>query len=249
VLGKEARYVTTTINPGASSPGNDSTVQSICLTIENSAMLSADLVRSVVDACERAENPGEPAVLVLRLGGETGERPWPDDGGIHVVSKWEQALRRLERVPVAIIAVARGVLTGPGVEALLVADHRVATRDLTVTLPVHNGSIWPGMLLYRLSQQLGVARTRRLALLGTALGADAAARIDLIDEVVADEAAASGAVARIAGEIEGITGTELAIRRRLLTDAVSTTFEEALGAHLSACDRTLRRRHESDARL
>jgi len=38
-----------------------------------------------------------------------------------------------------------------------------------------------------------------------------------------------------------VDGRELSIRRRLLLEAASTSFEDALGAHLAACDRALRR--------
>jgi isomerase DpgB len=36
-------------------------------------------------------------------------------------------------------------------------------------------------------------------------------------------------------------GAELAIRRQLVLEAATTTFEDALGMHLAACDRALRR--------
>jgi|SRR5882757_1224407 len=36
------------------------------------------------------------------------------------------------------------------------------------------------------------------------------------------------------------SGREPAIRRQLMYDAATTSFEEALGAHLAACDRMLR---------
>jgi isomerase DpgB len=39
----------------------------------------------------------------------------------------------------------------------------------------------------------------------------------------------------------GVAGEELAIRRQLLLDAGHTRFEDALGSHLAACDRALRR--------
>jgi isomerase DpgB len=62
---------------------------------------------------------------------------------------------------------------------------------------------------------------------------------------VVDEPGA--AVAAIARQAAGITGTELAIRRQLFLDAGHTRFEDALGSHLAACDRTLRREAEEPA--
>jgi isomerase DpgB len=36
-------------------------------------------------------------------------------------------------------------------------------------------------------------------------------------------------------------GADLAIRRQLVLEAANTAFEDALGVHLAACDRALRR--------
>ena len=93
------------------------------------------------------------------------------------------------------------------------------------------------MALYRLANQVGAGRARQLALFGTELPADRAAEWGLLDEVVPDPAARS---AEVLDAFAGTRGKELAIRRRLLLDAGYTSFEDALGAHLAACDRALR---------
>jgi isomerase DpgB len=38
-----------------------------------------------------------------------------------------------------------------------------------------------------------------------------------------------------------IAGPELSVRRQLLNEATSSAYEDAIGAHLAACDRELRR--------
>jgi isomerase DpgB len=43
---------------------------------------------------------------------------------------------------------------------------------------------------------------------------------------------------------DGSAMSELAVRRRLLLEAPSATFEDALGAHLAACDRLMRRHRQ-----
>jgi len=48
-------------------------------------------------------------------------------------------------------------------------------------------------------------------------------------------------LAEVAAAAGTFTGKEVAIRRQLLLDAAQHSFEEALGAHLAACDRALRR--------
>ncbi|MFD0493628.1 hypothetical protein [Streptomyces rhizosphaericus] len=42
-----------------------------------------------------------------------------------------------------------------------------------------------------------------------------------------------------------LSGREAGIRRRLLTEAASAEYQDALGAHLAACDRELRRLRNS----
>jgi isomerase DpgB len=197
----------------------------------------SELTAEAVRAARDAELAGDSAVLVLRAGG--GRVHVPGRTGIHQVSKWEQALRRLERLPTPIVALTQGVLNGPGMEAMLVADFRIATVDMVVDLSQADGTLWPGMAVHRLAQQIGVARARRLVLFGLPIGAAEAAEIGLVDELVASGPAAEEALADAVQLAAGTTGPDLAIRRRLLMDAVTTEYEESLGAHLSACDRAL----------
>ena len=88
--------------------------------------------------------------------------------------------------------------------------------------------------MHRLVQQVGVGVARRLVLLPDELGADRLLQAGVLDQVVDD---LDTAVIALQGRV---AGSEPAIRRRLLLDAATVAFEEALGAHLAACDRALR---------
>jgi isomerase DpgB len=220
------------------------------LEINSAAAPSAPLIAQISAVCDQVEDANKDVILLLRLGatsaavGEVGvstgaarDEPWPHDGGIHLVNQWERILRRLERLPAVTLAVAEGSCRGLALEVLLTADYRLAGQDARLRLPVAAESTWPGMALYRLANQLGVGRVRRLALFGAELSATEAVDLGLIDEAVDDVAAgARAAVDRLAGA----RGKDTAIRRQLLFDATTTTFEEALGSHLAACDRALR---------
>lgn len=215
----------------------------IVLDIDSSASLTESLIRSVTGACDKAEDAAD-AVVVLRVSDQSKKGApvqWPGRAGVHLVNKWERAVRRLERTPHAVIAVVQGPASGLALELILASDYRIATADLTLTLPMTDGKIWPSMALHRLSQQIGVAGARRLALFGMEIHAERALTLGIVDDVVDGEEALAEAVSqtvKLAAELEG---NELAVRRRLLLDAATTAFEESLGAHLSACDRTLRR--------
>ncbi len=206
------------------------------LRLDGRQPLSAAWVSAVVEACGRVETDG--GTLVVHVFG-TPDGPWPDDLTVSLVSKWERALRRLERLPAATIAVVEGDCGGLALDALLATDYRIATEAARLVLPVRDGATWPGMALYRLGRQAaGASVIRRAALFGTPVAAAEALAVHLVDEVADDPARAL----ELADErLASVSGSELAIRRQLIFDASSIAFEDALGAHLAACDRALRR--------
>jgi isomerase DpgB len=175
--------------------------------------------------------------VIVRVSGVPGP-DWASDLPVALVSKWERGLRRLERVPAVTIAVADSDCGGPALDALLAADYRIMATGTKLIMPVVAGATWPGMSLYRLARQAaGTAPVRRAALFGTPIGAVAAQAIGVIDEVSGNTTIA---VEKAVGVAAAARGTELAIRRQLVAEALTTSYEDALGVHLAACDRALR---------
>ncbi|MFI1971995.1 hypothetical protein BLA24_02470 [Streptomyces cinnamoneus] len=213
----------------------------LALGVDTAQPLSEFLIGELDGLCDRIEDAGGSAVAVIRLGDATAVTPgtgWPGEVGIHLVNKWERALRRLERVGAVTVAVAAGAAGGPALEVLLACDYRIGGSAMRLSLPGRDGEPWPGMLVHRLANQLGPTRARHLVLFGGEISATQALQLGVLDDVVDDT---DSAVAAKAASLTHLTGTELAVRRRLLLDATTTSFEEALGAHLAACDRALRR--------
>ncbi|MGW2055384.1 enoyl-CoA-hydratase DpgB [Streptomyces sp. NPDC001840] len=169
----------------------------------------------------------------------------PVGTGIHLVNTWERALRRLETADRPTLALVTGECTGPALEALLTADHRIADDGARLRLAGGEDGAWPSTAVHRLAQQIGTARARRLLLRRPWLDANEAAGLDLLDETVAGTREALERAAEVAEELSAVPGREWSIRRRLLFDA-TLSYEEALGAHLAACDRSLRRRTLND---
>lgn len=218
----------------------------IGLTINGGRQPTTELIEEVEAACARVEDGPDNPVIVLRVGTASGE----DDAetaapvAIHLVNRWERALRRLERVNAVTLAVAEGRCGGPALEALLSSDYRIGGPELRIASSTEYGASWPGMAVHRLASQLGVAKARQLVLFGGELTADEAVAVGLVNEITDDVPGALAARIELARRL---TGTEIAIRRRLLLEATSTSFEDALGTHLAACDRTLRRQHDRAA--
>ncbi|MFI7119367.1 enoyl-CoA-hydratase DpgB [Amycolatopsis sp. NPDC049868] len=210
----------------------------LVLRFDGSRPLSAAAVEEIDALCDRAEDQREPGPVTIHV---TGAPPadWAKGLAVGLVSKWERVVRRFERLGRLTAAVASGECAGTALDLLLAADIRIAEPGTTLRLASAGGGTWPGMTVYRLTKQAGAAGIRRAVLLGAPIGTDRALALDLIDEVSEDPA-------KTLAELDGVMdGAETAIRRQLIFEAGSTTFEEALGSHLAAADRALRREAKS----
>ena len=199
----------------------------------------AELTATVNSVCDDSDSRGRQSVVVLRLtASDLERREWPGDVRIQDVNRWERAIRRLERLPTVNIAVAQGICGGLALDLLLATDFRIGAPDLRLMLPVNDGHLWPGMSIYRLVQHLGIAKARQIVLWDTDITLEKATQLGLIDQVSDDLTEAAHTAAVLTGRV---SGPELTIRRQLLLEATSVEYEEALGTHLAACDRELRR--------
>jgi isomerase DpgB len=195
------------------------------------------LTESLQAICDEADD-ATARTVAIEIGAATNDVSWPGDGATRDVTRWEQAVRRLERLRTPTIAVAAGSCGGPALALLLAATYRIGSSDLSVTVPAVSGRAWPGMELFRLARELGPGRARRVVLGAEAVSAPTALDLGLIDEIADDPFAALDAAA---GRLASIGGGEVAVRRQLLAEAGECTFEDALGTHLAACDRELRK--------
>jgi isomerase DpgB len=208
----------------------------LVIRIDGGQPVSPELIAALTVACDAAEDDREHGVVIAHVSGAP-QGLAASARSVATVSKWERVLRRVERLRAVTIAVAEGDCGGPALEALLVTDYRIAVDGARLLMTAEDGVIWPGMALYRLCHQAGTGAARRTVLFGAPIEAGPGLAMGLIDELAGD---VTGALA-IATEVAAAwSATELAIRRQLMQDASSSTFENALGVHLAACDRVLR---------
>lgn len=208
--------------------------------IDGSRPVSAGVVAALDVFIDQVEDAPAGVVPVLHGTGEPGaDHQAPPD--VALVNKWERVLRRLERLDRPTVAVVHGDCGGTAVEVLLATDLRVAAAGTRLHVPTGPGGAWPGMGLYRLANQVGFAQVRRWILFGHPLSAVEAVDARLVDEVAEDTAAALATAIALLATADG---ADLAVRRQLMLDATTTSFEEALGRHLAACDRLSRRARE-----
>jgi isomerase DpgB len=207
----------------------------LVLNIDGSEPVTPATVEAVLGICDRAEDGYGAGLLTVYVSG--APRPgWTRGFSVGLLTKWERAVRRLERLGIVTVAVSAGDCGGAALDLLLATDIRIAVAGTRLVVPVSFDATWPGMALYRLARQGG--RLRKAALLGTPVEAGQAVAAGLID-VVVDQP--DDALAEVASAAASFSGKELAIRRQLVSDAAEHSFEEALGSHLAACDRALRR--------
>ncbi|MFJ6195003.1 enoyl-CoA-hydratase DpgB [Micromonospora sp. NPDC092111] len=207
------------------------------LYIDGSKPLTMESVAAVEAVCAAAESNQATTVLAVHVTGTPG-KDWTHGLDVALVSKWERSLRRLERLGVTTVAVASGDCGGLALDVLLATDYRIATPDIRLSLLVDGEATWPGMAIFRLAQQSGGTRLRRAILFGAHLDAAESVDLGLVDELTDHPAMALTAAAEM---VSGLSGKELAVRRQLMFEAPTTSFEDALGRHLAACDRALRR--------
>jgi isomerase DpgB len=213
------------------------------LNIDGSLPMTLRTVADLGALCDQAEDHSGAGIVAVRVGGAPAAN-WTRDLTVALVNKWERALRRFERLPMTTVAIASGDCGGTALEVLLATDYRIAVPGTRLLVPVEDGVSWPGMALYRLTHQAGPNQVRQAALFGAAIGAEEALASRLVDEVTADD---EDALAAAAESMAGFSGPELAIRRQLVSDATTRSFEDVLGMHLAACDRTLRRIRAEEA--
>lgn len=203
--------------------------------------ISKQLVADINQACSQAEDLGARAFIVVTLAAreqDARDTPAFDEVDLQLLSQWERALARLENAPGITVACAEEDCFGAMLELLLTTDYRFARPSVQFGLAQPGQAPRPGMAIHRLSSQLGIVAARPLVLLGRHIEASTARRIGLVDEISDDPCTAGASLVK---SLDPCTVQDWSVRRRLLLEADFTSHQEALGAHLAACDRYARR--------
>lgn len=144
-----------------------------------------DSIRTLVTTSRRISKRGKPIFIA---GANVTERvDWdPQRVKAHVLRQ-RALMVRLRHLPVFNIVVPSGVTLGWGTEYLLTGDYSISTRAASFALPETGLGILPGARgTAELASLVGPAHAVRLGVTGESIDADEAARIGLVQEVVAD---------------------------------------------------------------
>ncbi len=218
-------------------------VATITLDRPGGNRISMQMVRELSAVCNHLEEDSEASVVVFRgAGGSFSEGIDFEDFDprapmdIHGFNKWEKCCTRLERLPMATIALVDGPAVGGGLQVALVCDLRVATSRASFQLPeVHLGFL-PGMATFRLAKYIGVGRAKRLMLTCPTITAQQAMDWGMIDRIVDDVDAALIEEIAALGPNHSVA---IELTRRLVNESFDTSYENAIGHFLAAQHRAI----------
>jgi len=125
----------------------------------------------------------------------------------------ERVYRALLAARPPIIAMVNGPALAGGAGIVGACDFAIASPTASLGYPEVHLGLTPGMVLTILVRQVGFRAALDLALTGRRVSADEAARIGLINEVVADERLAAR-VDELANQLAGLSPAALAATKR-----------------------------------
>lgn len=169
------------------------------------------------------------SVLIMQCKHDTDCRR--EEPSIKAITAWEKVLRQLEMSSAVMVYHAEGDVFEHFFDLLLIADFRIIRSGSQIGFSRSIGSSLPGMSLYRLANQIGQAQARRVGMAGKTLAADEAYGLGLVDEV---SDGGREALDRAIAKFSELPSSELAIRRRLLLEAHSLEYDNALGSYWAA---------------
>lgn len=139
----------------------------------------------------------------------------------------QHTFAKLDRLPVASIAVINGFAFGGGLELALACTFRLATRSAKLGLPEIKLGVIPGYGgTQRLPRLIGEGRALELIMTGRTVGADEADRIGLVNRVVDGDPLSAGVA--FAREFTDYSLPVLGFAREAVMRAGDTPISEGL---------------------
>lgn len=163
--------------------------------------------------CAAASEDASLRVIVLRGAGDKAFASGTDinqfrafktpQDALEYEARLDRILTTLEQCRVPTIAAISGACTGGGAGIAACCDLRVAARNAKIGFPIARtlGNCLSSANLSRLTGLVGPARVKEMIFTAKLIGADEAARIGLVHEVVEDPAALEKRADELAREV------------------------------------------------
>jgi len=185
------------------------------------SMVARDQLAALFDEISRDDE-----VRVVMLAG-AGEKAFTAGGDIpgfleaspETLTRLHHNVAAAERCPKPVIAKLHGYTFGVGLELALACDFRIAADDLQLGLPEVTIGMIPGSGgTQRLARLVGLGRAKDMIMRGRRIGAEEAAAIGLVTEVV-PFGELDGAADALAAELIRHSPLALAMAKRVLNRA------------------------------
>ncbi len=155
----------------------------------------------------------------------------PEEARVHG-ARGQAVTRRIERLPLPVIAAVHGVCLGGGCEIALSCDFVIATAEAQFGQPEINLGVTPGWGgSQRLPRRIGVARSRRWIYTGRSVPSAQAHAEGWVDQVVSREELLP-AVLALATELASKPPLALAAAKYEILRAVDPEIDSALSYEL-----------------
>jgi isohexenylglutaconyl-CoA hydratase len=214
--------------------------------------LNHDMMREIGAALERLGAGRGLRALVLRgaggafcAGGDLGAMsdmpPAPGTGPDPLVAPYRyfgEVLERLNRLPLAVIAVVEGPAVGGGLGMVCCADVVILHKSAKLGIPEPRAGFIPSQMLPFLVRRVGEGAARTLAVTGTVIDADAAREIGLGQFVTSS---VDRKLKEILKDIVRMEPEALATVKRLVLDSATQGDREVMDAASVELVRLLRR--------
>ena len=214
--------------------------------------LTADAMRGLLDALQRAEREEGIRVVVLTGAGERAFCAGADLAGLRAdagaVERHEgrtmlaDVLQALRRLPTPVIARVNGPALAGGFGLALACDLAIAVDDATFGTPEVKVGMWPYLISAVIMEHLGPKRTMDLLLTGRRIDAEQALEWGLVNRVVPRDQLDT-AVAETAAGLVALSPVVLALGKRAYAVSAQMRRDEALeylggmlGLHLQTED-------------
>lgn len=164
---------------------------------------------------------------------EAGRRPRPGELGRRIPHTANRIIELLTTIQLPVVCVVRGWAVGLGCNLALAADFAVAAHDATFWEPFVDRGFSPDSgATWLLPRLIGVARARRMLLLGEKVDGTTAAEWGLIHQSVHSDGLAEYA-AELLGQLAAGPTVALGLAKRALAHAQHATLAQSMQHELS----------------
>jgi cyclohexa-1,5-dienecarbonyl-CoA hydratase len=195
-------------------------------------ILTIEMMQEIAEALERLGERTTLKALVLAGEGKAfsagvaiedhvGDRVKP------MLDVFHGIFRRLRQLDCLTLAAVNGAALGGGAELATFCDVVIASETATLGQPEIKVGVFPPIAALHYPLRVGAVRALALLVSGEVVGAAEAARIGLVDRVVAPDALAAAVDAELE-RLRGVSAVVLQLTKRAVRDSLGVEFEAAL---------------------